>query len=72
MRYDEDERVASCQREIQRLRSVVWEMEEEYKFINLIARRAIKEIESENQISHEELLTRLNITKEEYKKFMEE
>ena len=74
MRYDDDERVASCQQEIQRLRRVVWELEEENKKFKTIAHNAIvlfQEAGSYNDYD-EEVLEGLGINKEEYKEIMED
>lgn len=47
-RYDEDTRVAECQREIQRLRGVVRGLQEELKRYEVIAHNAIVMWREEN------------------------
>jgi hypothetical protein len=78
MRYDEDERVASCQREIQRLRSVIWELEEEIKRYKTMAYQAVvmwKEdalYDCEEEEFQDRVMEQLDITEEEYKGIMED
>lgn len=73
MRYDDDERVANCQREIQRLRRVVWELEEKNKRLNAIAHNAIVLFQETGFYNDydEEVLEGLGITEEEYREIME-
>ena len=70
MRYDDDERVASCQREIQRLRRVIWELEDEVKRYKTIAYNAIVEGKIEERLVHTDVLNELGITEEEYKEII--
>lgn len=74
MRYDDDERVASCQREIQRLRRVIWELEEDVKRYKTIAYNAIVMFQEAGSYKDydEEVLQGLGITVEEYKEIMED
>ena len=79
MRYDDDEKMASCQKEIQRLRRVVWELEEERKRFKTIAYNAIVMWRQDafysydNDADFKELvLAELDITEEEYKEIMED
>lgn len=72
MRYDDDERVASCQKEIQRLRSVVRKLEEENKRLNTIAHKAILMLQEAGSYNacDKEILEGLGIMEEEYKEIM--
>lgn len=74
MRYDDDERVASCQKEIQRLHSVVRELDEENKRLSAIAHNAIVMFQEAGYYNDydEEVLEGLGITEEEYKMIMED
>lgn len=77
MRYDEDERVASCQTEIQRLRRVVRELEDEAKRLKEIARKAfltLAESESYDPYgeSFKEIMKYIGVTDEEYERIMED
>ena len=77
MRYDEDERVASCQAEIQRLRRVVWELEDEVKRFKEIARKAFLTLaESESYYPYgedfKEIMKCIGVTDEEYEHIMED
>ena len=69
--YDEDERVASCQREIQRLRRVVWELKEENELLKKVASKAIGDME-EKHVQHEGICGRFDISYEEYRHIMED
>ena len=69
--YEEDERVASCQREIRRLRQVVWELEEEIDLLKKVARKAIGDME-EKHVQHEGICGRFDISYEEYRRIMED
>ena len=71
MRFDDDTRVAECQREIQRLRGVVRELQEESMRFKVIAYNAMIESQIEERLSHEDILMELGITEEEYKEIME-
>ena len=71
MRYDDDPRVAECQREIQRLRSVVRELQEECNRYKTIAYNAIEEGQIVERLHHNDVLTELGITEEEYYMIME-
>ena len=72
MRFDDDTRVAECQREIQRLRGVVRELQEESMRFKVIAYNAMIESQIEERLSHEDILMELGITEEEYKEIMED
>ena len=73
MRYDDDSRVADCQREIQRLRGVVRGLQDELDRYQTIARNAIVMLEEINCSNfHEELLEELGITETEYHIIMED
>ena len=71
MRYDEDERVASCQQEIRRLRQVVRELEGEIALLKKVACKAIENME-EKHIQHEGICGRFDISYEEYRHIMED
>lgn len=76
MRYDDDERVASCQREIQRLRRVIWELEEEVKWQKTIVHNAINMWFEDSFYDYSDgefkdrVIDQLEITEEEYKEIM--
>ena len=72
VRFDEDERVASCQKEIQRLRNVVRELQEEVTRYKVIAYNAITEGQIEERMSHSRVLEALGVTEEEFVSIMEE
>ena len=67
MRYDDDERVASCQMEIQRLRRAVRKLEDEVRRYKTIAYNAIVEGQIEERLEHKNVLIALGITEDEYK-----
>lgn len=72
MRYDDDPRVAECQREILRLRGVVRELQEELNRYKTIAYNAIVEGQIEERLHHQDVLDALGIDENEYYKIMEE
>ena len=73
MRFDEDERVESCQREIQRLRGVVRGLQDELNRYQTIAHNAIILLEEANCGDfHEVLLDELGIDESEYHIIMED
>ena len=72
MRYDDDPRVAECHREIQRLRGVVRELQEEVNRYKTIAYNAIVEGQIEGRLHHQDVLYALGIDENEYYKIMEE
>lgn len=72
VRFDEDERVASCQKEIQRLRGVVRELQGELNRCRVIAYNAITEGQIEERMSHSKVLEALGVTEEEFVSIMEE
>ena len=69
--YEDDERVASCQREIQRLRQVVRELEEEISLLKKVACKAIEDME-EKHVQHEGICGKFDISYEEYRSIMED
>ena len=72
MRYDEDTRVAECQRENQRLRGVVRELQDEVERYKTIAYNAIVEGQIEERLHHQDVLDALGIDETEYYKIMED
>ena len=74
MRYDDDERVASCQKEIQRLRRVVRAFSQENNRLKTIAHNAILMFQEAGSYNNcdTEVLEGLGITEEEYREIMED
>lgn len=72
VRYDDDPRVAECQREILRLRGVVRELEGQLYRYQCIIRCAIEIGEIEEHLYHGEVLEALGITEQEYYDIMRE
>lgn len=76
-RYDDDLRVAECQREIQRLRGVVRGLQDELKRYETIAYNAIVMWQESSYIQYKEdefkelAMCELGITEEEYNEIME-
>ena len=69
---NDDERVASCQAEIRRLRGAYREIFEEYERMKIIAYNAIVEGQITERLSHEDVLEALGITEEEFREIMED
>ena len=73
MRYDDDDRVACCQQEIQRLRGIVRGLQDELSRYQTIAHNAIILLEEVNCGDfHEDLLDELGIDETEYHIIMED
>ena len=79
MRYDEDSRVAECQREIQRLRGVVRGLQEELKRYEIIAHNAIVMWQEENMYEwsieeewREHVMEEVSMSEDEYIRIMGE
>lgn len=63
-RYDDDPRVAECQREIQRLRGVVRELQDDLYQCQIVLRNAVEIVEE--HLYHGDILEQLGITEQEY------